>query len=155
MPEKKKIERKIRNNTLRLFSLRGFTMSNMCFRVKLLLPEYQGTLCSKQMQYLKIMWLQQDSNSQSLRGQTRNKSDPNRSVWLIGWVFLYLLCERGLESRPAAGYLQGIFFLFWLLDILIISLNIHWIYIILLEINGVGAHFLYSLRILSWPHSKI
>ena len=81
------------------------------------LPECQGTPCSKQASYLKIMWLQRDSNPKCgftlkfVRDMIKTYNQMQRTdkysqhssiiwpVWVNGWVFVYELCGCGFKSR--------------------------------------------------------
>ena len=64
------------------------------------LPERQGTLCSKQVPYLKFKWQQRDSNSQPFSSQTNTQSFSQTSqmielcceylsVWCI-WLYVVM-----------------------------------------------------------------
>ena len=53
------------------------------------MSEYQETHCSKQAQYLKFLWLQQDSNPQPLSSNENSTIWPNwPNGWGVSWVLI-------------------------------------------------------------------
>ena len=71
------------------------------------LPECQGTPCSKQAPYLKIMWLQRESNPQPLSSSTNTQPfDPTGQMielcceyLSVRWICLYVFIMSGTSLR--------------------------------------------------------